>query len=46
MGGECCGGALAYVEPDKSRDMSKGITEAPYGTGAYMTAPPPAQPAR
>jgi len=37
---QCCGGALAFSEPDKSQDMIKGIIEAAYDNGADMIATP------
>ena len=37
---QCCGGALAFSEPDKSQEMIKGIIEAAYDNGADMIATP------
>ncbi len=37
---QCCGGALAFSEPDKSQEMIKGIIEAAYDHGADMIATP------
>ncbi|MEJ2691605.1 MAG: heterodisulfide reductase-related iron-sulfur binding cluster, partial [Candidatus Thiodiazotropha sp.] len=36
----CCGGALAFSEPEKSQEMIKGIIEAAYDNGADMIATP------
>lgn len=37
---QCCGGALAFSEPDKSQEMIKGILEAAYDHGADMIVTP------
>lgn len=37
---QCCGGALAFSEPEKSQDMIKGIIEAAYDHGADMIVTP------
>ncbi|WP_078121671.1 CoB--CoM heterodisulfide reductase iron-sulfur subunit B family protein [Thiosocius teredinicola] len=37
---QCCGGALAFSEPDKSQEMIKGIIEAAYDNGADMIVTP------
>jgi len=37
---QCCGGALAFSEPEKSQEMVKGIIEAAYDHGADMIATP------
>ena len=37
---QCCGGALAFSEPEKSQEMIKGIIEAAYDHGADMVATP------
>lgn len=37
---QCCGGALAFSEPEKSQEMLKGIIEAAYDHGADMIATP------
>ncbi len=37
---QCCGGALAFSEPDKSQEMIKGILEAAYDNGADMVVTP------
>ncbi len=37
---QCCGGALAFSEPDKSQEMIKGIIEAAYDNEADMIATP------
>jgi heterodisulfide reductase subunit B len=37
---QCCGGALAFSEPEKSQEMIKGIIEAAYDNGADMIATP------
>ncbi len=37
---QCCGGALAFSEPDKSQEMIKGIIEAAYDHGADLIATP------
>jgi hypothetical protein len=37
---ECCGGALAFSEPEKSQEMVKGIIEAAYDHGAEMIVTP------
>ncbi len=37
---QCCGGALAFAEPEKSQEMIKGIIEAAYDHGADMIATP------
>ncbi len=37
---QCCGGALAFSEPEKSQDMIKGIIEAAYDGGAEMIVTP------
>jgi len=37
---QCCGGALAFSEPEKSQEMIKGIIEAAYDHGADMIATP------
>jgi len=37
---QCCGGALAFSEPEKSQEMVKGIIEVAYDHGADMIATP------
>jgi heterodisulfide reductase subunit B len=37
---QCCGGALAFSEPDKAQEMIKGILEAAYDHGADMIVTP------
>jgi heterodisulfide reductase subunit B len=37
---QCCGGALAFSEPEKSQAMIKGIIEAAYDNGADMIVTP------
>lgn len=37
---QCCGGALAFSEPEKSQSMIKGIIEAAYDGGADMIVTP------
>ncbi len=37
---QCCGGALAFSEPEKSQEMIKGIIEAAYDNEADMIATP------
>ena len=37
---QCCGGALAFSEPEKSQDMIKGIIEAAYDNNADMIVTP------
>lgn len=37
---QCCGGALAFSEPEKSQEMIKGIIEAAYDNGADMIVTP------
>ena len=37
---QCCGGALAFSEAEKSQEMIKGIIEAAYDHGADMIATP------
>jgi heterodisulfide reductase subunit B len=37
---QCCGGALAFSEPEKSQEMIKGIIEAAYDGGAEMIVTP------
>ncbi len=37
---QCCGGALAFSEPEKSQNMIKGIIEAAYDHGADMIVTP------
>jgi heterodisulfide reductase subunit B len=37
---QCCGGALAFSEPEKSQAMIKGIIEASYDGGADMIVTP------
>ncbi len=37
---QCCGGALAFSEPEKSQDLVKGIIEAAYDGGADMIVTP------
>jgi len=37
---QCCGGALACSEPEKSQEMIKGIIEAAYDNDADMIATP------
>ncbi len=37
---QCCGGALAFSEPEKSQVMIKGIIEAAYDHGADMIVTP------
>ncbi|VAW59272.1 Heterodisulfide reductase subunit B-like protein, partial [hydrothermal vent metagenome] len=36
----CCGGALAFSEPEKSQALVKGIIEAAYDNGADMIVTP------
>ncbi len=36
----CCGGALAFSEPEKSQDQIKKIVESAYDHGADMVATP------
>ena len=36
----CCGGALAFSEPEKSQEMIHGIIEAAYDNGADMIVTP------
>jgi len=36
----CCGGALAFSEPEKSQKQIKDIVEAPYAHGADMLVTP------
>ncbi|NOX07890.1 MAG: heterodisulfide reductase [Gammaproteobacteria bacterium] len=36
----CCGGALAFSEPEKSQELIKGIIESAYDNGADMIATP------
>ena len=37
---QCCGGALAFSEPEKSQEMIHGIIETAYDNGADMIATP------
>ncbi len=37
---QCCGGALAFSEPQKSQEMIKGIIESAYDHGADMIVTP------
>jgi heterodisulfide reductase subunit B len=37
---QCCGGALAFSEPEKSQEMVAGIIEAAYDHGADMIVTP------
>ncbi len=37
---QCCGGALAFSEPEKSQEMIKGIIEAAYDHGADLITTP------
>ncbi|MES9844581.1 MAG: CoB--CoM heterodisulfide reductase iron-sulfur subunit B family protein [Candidatus Sedimenticola sp. PURPLELP] len=37
---QCCGGALAFSEPEKSQEMIKGIIEAAYDNGANLITTP------
>jgi heterodisulfide reductase subunit B len=37
---QCCGGALAFSEPEKSQEMIKGIIEAAYDQGADLIVTP------
>jgi heterodisulfide reductase subunit B len=37
---QCCGGALAFSEPEKSQEMISGIIEAAYDHGADMIVTP------
>ena len=37
---QCCGGALAFSEPEKSQEIIKGIIEAAYDNDADMIATP------
>jgi heterodisulfide reductase subunit B len=37
---QCCGGALAFSEPEKSQNMIKGIIESAYDHGADMIVTP------
>ncbi len=37
---QCCGGALAFSEPEKSQEMIKGIIEAAYDSSADMIVTP------
>ncbi|MBB1073051.1 CoB--CoM heterodisulfide reductase iron-sulfur subunit B family protein [Rhodoferax sp. 4810] len=37
---QCCGGALAFSEPEKSQEMIKGIIEAAYDHGADLIVTP------
>ncbi|MEW7980864.1 MAG: heterodisulfide reductase [Candidatus Sedimenticola endophacoides] len=37
---QCCGGALAFSEPEKSQEMIKGIIEAAYDHGANAIVTP------
>ena len=37
---QCCGGALAFSEPEKSQEMIKGIIESAYDHGADMIVTP------
>ncbi len=37
---QCCGGALAFSEPEKSQEMIKGILESAYDNGADMIVTP------
>ena len=37
---QCCGGALAFFEPEKSQEMMPGIIETAYDNGAGMIATP------
>ncbi|MBK1694636.1 heterodisulfide reductase [Chromatium weissei] len=37
---QCCGGALAFSEPEKSQEMIKGILESAYDNGANLIVTP------
>jgi heterodisulfide reductase subunit B len=37
---QCCGGALAFSEPEKSQELIKGILESAYDHGADMIVTP------
>lgn len=37
---QCCGGALAFSEPEKSHELIKGIIESAYDNGADMIVTP------
>ncbi len=37
---QCCGGALAFSEPEKSQEMVKGIIESAYDHGADLIVTP------
>jgi Fe-S oxidoreductase len=37
---QCCGGGLAFSEPEKPQEMVKGIIEAAYDHGADMIVTP------
>jgi heterodisulfide reductase subunit B len=37
---QCCGGALAFSEPEKSQEMIHGIIEAAYDNSADMIVTP------
>ncbi|HEB95540.1 MAG TPA: heterodisulfide reductase [Sedimenticola thiotaurini] len=37
---QCCGGALAFSEPEKSQDMIKGIIESAYDSNADLIVTP------
>ncbi|MCB1856849.1 MAG: CoB--CoM heterodisulfide reductase iron-sulfur subunit B family protein [Gammaproteobacteria bacterium] len=37
---QCCGGALAFSEPEKSQDMIKGIIESAYDSAADLIVTP------
>jgi heterodisulfide reductase subunit B len=37
---QCCGGALAFSEPEKSQEMIHGIIEAAYDNGADLITTP------
>ncbi len=37
---QCCGGALAFSEPEKSQEMIKGIIESAYDSNADLIVTP------
>ncbi len=37
---QCCGGALAFSEPEKSQELIKGIIESAYDNGAELIVTP------
>lgn len=44
---QCCGGALAFSEPEKSQEMIKGIRKVAYDQGAdLIVSSPPVSSAR